>query len=300
MNKNSSVYIVVLNWNNYKDTIECIRSLQKTTYHNYEIIIVDNGSTNDSQKILEEEFPEIKLIQTGKNLGYSGGNNRGIKYALEHGADLIWVLNPDTLVDPQVLTELVRGMSGSGVGIAVPKIYYRGSPQTVWFVDSRLNMRTGQADHLFFGQADEGQFDEAHYLEWAPGTSLLIKRQVLEKIGLFDERYFLFYEDVDLCVRARRAGFKIAFAPKAKIWHKVGSTVGEKNPANEYYKTRNRLYFVKKFNPPVWSAGFTALYGLRLVARVAKSKITGKDKEFVQAAGDGFFDFLTNNYGIRR
>lgn len=297
---NQKVAIIVLNWNNYEDTVKCIHSVQKITYPNYEIILVDNGSTNDSQKILEKEFPDLKLIQTGKNLGYSGGNNQGIRHALEHGADLVWILNPDTAVAADALEKMMQEVNEPGVGVVAPKIYFYDSPNKVWFVGGNLNMRTGQVGHKHEGEVDDGQFDKEDKLEWATGASLLVKREVLKKIGLFDEKYFLFYEDVDLCVRARRAGFKVAFAPKAKIWHEVGTTVGKNNPNNGYYRTRNRLYFVRKFNGLLWWLVFTMIFGLKLTARAAKSRITGKNKEFVQAGREGFLDFLNNNYGIRR
>lgn len=298
MNKNK-VYSVILNWNNYRDTIECVHSIQKTTYPNYEIVIVDNGSADDSQKILEKEFPKIKLIQTGKNLGFAGGNNQGIKYALERGADLVWVLNPDTIVASDTLGKMVQGISKNDVGIVAPKIYYYDFPNKVWFVGSLLSLKTGRAEHVRYGEIDKGQFDKELCLKWAPGTSLLIKKEVFEKVGFFDEKYFLFYEDVDFCVRARKTGFKIRFSPEAKIWHKVGSTVGRRNPDNEYYKTRNRLYFVKKFNQAFFGVVFSMLFGLKLGTRVVKSKFTGANKEFVQADWEGFWDFLNNHYGIK-
>ena len=297
---NQKVAIIILNWNNYEDTIACVHSVQKSTYPRYEIIIVDNGSTNGSQKILEKEFPHLKVIQTGKNLGYSGGNNQGIRCALERGAELLWVLNPDTVVAPDALEKMGREVNKTGIGVVAPKIYFYDSPNKVWFVGGILNMRTGQVGHEHEGEVDEGQFDKENKLEWATGASLLIKREVFGKIGLFDERYFLFYEDVDFCVRAGVAGFKIFFAPKAKIWHNVGASVGRETPNNTYYITRSRLYFVRKFNRPLEWVIFTILHGRRLATWFFKSKLTGRNKEHAQAAWEGFLDFLRGNYGIRR
>ena len=296
---NPKVVIVILNWNNYGDTIGCIYSVLQSTYKDYEVIIVDNDSKDNSQKILEKEFPHLKLIQTGKNLGYSGGNNRGIKHALERGANLVWILNPDTIVAPDALEKMMQGISRTDVGIVTPKIYYYDFPNTVCFVDGSMNLKTGYVGNIHCGEVDNGQFNEEHYLRQAPGASLLIKKEVFEKVGFFDEKYFLFYEDIDFCVKARKAGFKILFVPGAKIWHKVGASVGKNNPNNQYYMTRNRLYFVRKFNRPLWWLVFTTIFGLKLIARAAKSKITGKNKEVVQAAREGFWDFLNNHYGIK-
>ena len=293
------VAIIILNWNNYEDTIECIHFLQKITYRNYEIIIVDNGSTNGSQKILEKEFPDLKLIQTGENLGYSGGNNQGIKYALERGAELLWILNPDTIVAPDALEKMVKSISKTGAGVVAPKIYFRDSPKKVWFVGGNLDMKTGQVGHKYEGEVDNGQFDKENKLDWATGASLLIKTEVFKKIGLFDERYFLFYEDVDFCVRAREVGFGVLFVPAARIWHKVGVSAGRNAFNDIYYITRSRLYFVRKFNRLVEWVIFVTLHGWRLATQVLKSKLTGRNKKYAQAAWEGFSDSLRGSHGLR-
>src|SRR6056297_688817 len=139
-----SVYIVILNWNNFQETIDCVESCKKLTYSNFKILLVDNGSTDGSEDILKKEFPGIPLIQTGENLGYSGGNNAGIRHALEQGADYIWLLNNDTVVDPQCLAKMVQTAESSNqIGMVGSKIFYHHSPDILWYAGGEIDLEGG-------------------------------------------------------------------------------------------------------------------------------------------------------------
>ena len=298
--RQKKVFIIVLNYKNGEGTISCIKSLEKLDYENIEIVIVDNNSDDKSGDLIHKKFPHMHYIQTGENLGYSGGNNIGIRYALDKGANYIWILNPDTLVEPNTLVELLKGFAEKSVGIVCPKIYYQDDKNKVWFVDSTLDIKSGLANHKDFGLIDQGQFNSPKELEWATGASLLIRSDVFKKIGLFDPNYFLFFEDVDFSVRTKNAGFTILFQPKAHVYHTVGGSVGKGNPRNEFYKTRNRLYFIKKFNSQYVFLHELTKELILTSLKSSKAIIKSQNRPNTLAHWQGIMALLTNTYGIKK
>jgi GT2 family glycosyltransferase len=240
-------YIIVLNWNGWQDTMECVESCSKLTYPNFQILIVDNGSTDGSVMQLHERFPAIELLQTGKNLGFAGGNNVGIRHALEQGADYIWLLNNDTIVDPSALSELVHiAQLDDNVGIVGSKIFYYGKPDVIWFAGGWIRYSTGNCGHIGQQEKDKDRFEKVTEADYITGCSLLIKSNVINKVGLMDERFFLYYEDADWNLRVKEHKFKIYYVPSSKVWHKVSMAVGMGSPAAQYYLTRNSLLFTLK------------------------------------------------------
>jgi GT2 family glycosyltransferase len=249
---NPLVFIIILNWNGWKDTAECIESCRQLAYPNFHILVVDNGSTDGSEAILRDRFPGIEIIQTGSNLGFAGGNNVGIKYALKAGADFVWLLNNDTTVDPSALTELVRVAESDGeIGMVGSKALRYSQPEILHFAGGRLDLKTGLTRHIGDGEKDRGQYDDATDTEYISGCSLLAKREVIEKIGLMPEGYFLYFEETDWCMRARVAGFSLRMAMKSKIFHKVSASVQNFSPRKLYYLTRNRLYLLQRHSQTV-------------------------------------------------
>ena len=244
------VFIIILNYNTASDTIECIRSLQCLTYPAFSIVLVDNGSIDESERILKQEFPGLPFIQTGNNLGFAGGNNPGIKYALDNGAELVWILNNDTIVHPDSLTEMVTFLqSDSAIGMVGSKIYFYAEPETLWYAGGTFDdTKGGITSHLGWGRKDTGQFDHVTDVDYITGCSLLVKREVIEKVGLMPEEYFLYFEETDWNYAARKAGYRTVIATKAKIWHKV-KRKGEAQVRFIYYMTRNRFLLMKKINP---------------------------------------------------
>jgi GT2 family glycosyltransferase len=229
------------------DTIDCITSLKRIEYSNYHILVVDNGSTDGSVVGIKAAFPDIRLLETHENLGFAGGNNRGIKLALEDGADYVLLLNNDTEVDSNFLSELVKAAESSqGVGIVGSKIYYYSEPKQLWFAGGRINFYTGDTHHIGERELDEGKYDRIGDTGYVSGCSMLIKRKVLEDIGTLDETFFLYYEDSDFCARARRHGYRIVYAPASVVWHKVSSTAGKVKDLQLFYGTRNMLIFEKR------------------------------------------------------
>ena len=240
-------YVIILNWNNCHDTIACVESCQKLTDSNFRIVIIDNGSTDGSEDVLRSTLPEIEIIQTGTNLGFAGGNNVGSRFAVESGADYIWLLNNDAVAEPQTLTMLVEAMENHpAAAIAGSKIYYHNEPQKIWFAGGawskgRLRLRQRGAY-----QMDEGQFDELCTIGSVSGCSMMVRTSAIKKIGLMDESYFLYWEDTDWCARAAKIGYSILFAPKSRVWHKISTTIKAHSDHQYYYFTRNGLRFCWK------------------------------------------------------
>lgn len=243
-----SVFINILNWNGWEDTIECIESCQLLQYPNFQIVVIDNGSEDDSVAILRSRFPQIILIETGVNLGFAGGNNIGINYAIDHGADYIWLLNNDTIVTPRALSELIIVAEGSSqIGMVGSKVMQYSNRELIDFVRGSVDLQVGMTKLIGRGEKDTGQYDLASESDFISGCSLLVKKTVIAEIGLMAEEYFLYYEETDWCLRARKKGYKLYIAPLSKIYHKVHSSTQKIPGAFLYYITRNRLYFLEKF-----------------------------------------------------
>jgi GT2 family glycosyltransferase len=246
--KNPLVYIIILNWNGFKDTIECINSLKKINYNNYKILLIDNASSNESVKILKSKFPKIKLIVNKNNLGFSGGCNVGIKYALEDNADYVLLLNNDTYVDKNFLSELIKVSTlNKNIGVISPFIYYADNPKEIWSSGSFLNRNNTwpfRDDNQH--KQDIGQYKKLRYVEFITGCSMLIKRKVFDTIGFYNDEYFLYFEDMDFCIRARKKGFKLCTVPQSKVWHKIGQSSKNKEKLYiRYYFIRNIILFYR-------------------------------------------------------
>jgi len=260
-----SVFISLLNFNGAKNTLECLESLKKINLGNFEltILVIDNAST-EPLNLNDQTHGKIKIkvIKNKKNLGFSGGNNVGIQYALKNNADYVLILNNDTYVESNFLTELLRvAEENNHVGILVSKIYFAPGSEyhkdryskdqlgkVFWYAGGQMNWENIIGSNRGVDEVDSGQFDETEETELATGCCILISRKVLEKTGYFDEDYFLYYEDADLTMRAKNNGFEIVYVPKSVIWHKnAGSTGGSGSALQDYYITRNRLLFGFKY-----------------------------------------------------
>jgi GT2 family glycosyltransferase len=209
---------------------------------------VDNASGDGSEAILRERFPDLDFIQTGANLGFAGGNNVGVRHALAQGADYVWLLNNDTVVEAEALSSLVRSAQGDPrVGMVGSKIVYHDAPDLLWFAGAVLDGKSAHRPcHLGLNEKDMGQYDVPGESGYITGCSLLARREMLEAVGLLDEELFLYFEDVDWSARARAAGWTLLYCPESLVYHKVSiSTGGAASPTLLYYTSRNRLYFVR-------------------------------------------------------
>ena len=239
------VAIAILIWNGKQDTLACLRSLRLDTYPNKEIIIVDNGSTDDSVKVIRGSFPEVTVLEMGKNLGFTGGNNAGIAHAVEGGADYIYLLNNDTTVEPDALEKLVEAAEENpGAGLVAPVIHDLDPPRAIWFAGSKIDLRHGAAWHD--NSRQPARTERPYEVPWATGCAMLLRAGLLRDLGGFDDRYFLSWEDVDLSLRVRDAGQKVMVAPMARIYHKGGQSGKNFNGIYSYYAVRNRLLLASK------------------------------------------------------
>lgn len=241
------VTIILLNWNGLEDTLSCLDSLQRLDHPDYEIVVVDNGSTDGSGAAIESRFPTTKLIRNAENLGFAGGNNVGLRHAMAGGASYALLLNNDTEIAPDFLRYMLEAAErDASVGIVGPTIYYHARPNLIWSAGGKIDWRRGKTQLVGLNEPETGQFGcTPREVEYVTGCTLLAKRAVLEQVGVLDERFFAYYEEVEWCVRARRAGFKVVHVPNAKVWHKIPLDARDSSPFVHYFMTRNRLLFLK-------------------------------------------------------
>ncbi len=270
------VHIIILNYNTWRDTLQCLATIRELNYANYEVVVVDNDSKDESAQRIQGAFPHYTFIQTGANLGYAGGNNVGIRYALDHNTDYVWILNPDTFVDKEALGELIKAAAQSQAGIVGSKVYYASPPNVLWFAGGKINWRKGHVYGLGADEVDTGQYDANIETMHVVGTSMLISRQILEQTQGFDESYFLYLEESDLCARAAKAGCVIVFAPQSRIWHKETRSAGKGSNTVLYYYIRNNIRYMKAHGSTaqyIGSLPYIAKRGYRLLVSEDRSNL---------------------------
>lgn len=239
------VGIVLVNYNGEKFQNDCIKTIKEISYKNYEIIVVDNNSIDNSVRKLRDEYPEVKIIETGENTGVARGNNIGIKHALENGCEYVLLLNNDTEVDSEILSNMMK--KTPEYKMVTCKMYYYNPNNMIWCAGGKIDWKKAITIHFGENQLDSSFKDSSKEVEYTPTCCLLIHKSVFEKVGLMDEKYFMYYDDTDFIVRANRAGFKIWYESTARLWHKVSSSSGgTTSKTSIYYSTRNRLYFIDK------------------------------------------------------
>lgn len=291
------IAFVVLNYKGLEETLECLESLRRCEKggNEVEVIIVENGSEDGSYEALSK-LTDIELIANSKNLGFSGGMNSGIEYAIKRQADYVIILNNDTVVDKNLIVNFAKLAQKSD--IVAPKIYfapgfeyhksrYKKSDlgKVIWYAGGFVDWQNILGRHIGVDEVDSGQFGKSKEIDFATGACMLVKREVFEKIGLLDEKYFLYLEDMDFCVRAKKAGFKIIYDPKAILWHKNAiSAGGSGSKLQDYYFTRNRLLFAFKY-----AKLNTKLAVLRQTLKQSSDKIKR----------DALFDFLLMKFGFK-
>jgi hypothetical protein len=262
-----SIGIIVLNWKQPALTIDTINSLLKITHPNftYKIIIVDNGSSDDSVVKFKNNFSSNKstiILETKKNLGYADGNNFGIKYALSHHFDYLLILNNDVLVQPDFLQKIIKlHTDNPHYSLIAPKIYFapgheyhqdryakKDQGKIIWSVGGHMDWNNIYGSNLGIDEIDHGQYDKINnHLDFLSGCCLFISSNTIKKIGPFDVKYFMYLEDVDLCQRALKAGYQLAYCPDAVIWHINAGSSSSGSNLHDYFLTRNRLLFAMNY-----------------------------------------------------
>ncbi|MFC2067698.1 glycosyltransferase [Chloroflexota bacterium] len=248
------VSIIILNWNGIEDTVECLTSLKRVTYPNYEVIVVDNGSEGDEARVIKEKFGDyLQLIRNDRNYGYGGGVNVGIRYILAHSLPSYFLLmNNDIVVAPNFLHELVRVVEGDDqIGIVGPKIYhynYKGRINVIWSAGGKIQ-RWALKIHHQIGENDDDlpKYQTVASVDWITGAVVMFKSCLTEKVGLLNPWYFVGHEDIDYCLKARRQGFKTVYVPTSIAWHKV--SVSAKKAHITYADPASYYYLIKQSFP---------------------------------------------------
>ncbi len=252
----SKVTIVIVNWNGIRDTIRCLESIERIKKQGIDLttVVVDNGSTDGSVATLKKKFAWVVILALPRNLGFTGGNNAGMRYAISHGGDFVWLLNNDTLVHPDAL-RITKAFEDEAVGIAGSKIYFAPGHEyhrdrykeadkgkVFWYAGGLVDWDNMYASHKGVDEVDHGQYDAVERTPFISGCSMMIRRAVIESIGYLDEKFYLYLEDLDYCLRAKKRGYELVYYPSSVIWHvNAGSSGGAGNPLHDYYITRNRL-----------------------------------------------------------
>ena len=246
---NQLVVAVVLNWNNPEDTVDCVTSLKASSYPNLDILLVDNGSTDNSVNLFREKFPELELIETGENLGYAGGNNAGIKRALSKAAKYVFLVNNDVTVAPDTVSQLASAAeSHKAAGATGALVFWRDEPEKLYAAYGVVNFSEAIVRLKGRNSRITDRFSETMEVDWVLGCAILLERAAVEDVGELDERFFAYHDEVDWCTRARKKGYKIILVPDARVWHAgQSSTGGEKYAsAKRYFVGRNSVLFAKK------------------------------------------------------
>jgi hypothetical protein len=290
------VFIIILNWNGLADTLECLTSLAGLTYPHCQTVVVDNGSETGQADAIESSYPSVTLIRNDKNLGYTGGNNVGIRHAMTQGADYIWLLNNDTVVTPDSLTELVAaGERYPRVGLLSPVLYDYEKPHEIQFAGTVIDVTHQSASTHDSLEQVPNVAPGGSLTLW--GTALLIKRHVVTSIGYLNERYFAYHEDEDYCFRAVAAGFGTRVEPTAVVFHKSARSLGSgDSPIKEYLMVRN-WYLLWMTHLRGWRRWiYPRRYMAWVLDRALNSKRAGRDLVAAHSL-DGAWDALRGHFG---
>lgn len=288
------VWVVVLNWNGLNDTLECLQSLRRHDYRETDVVVVDNGSKAAEADELERSGLASSVLRMQENVGFAAGANIGIRHALSHGAEYVWLLNNDTVVEPGCLSRLVQAAEHDpAIGLLSPVVYDYAQPQTITFAGTVIDFDRLERRHLKSIADASAENDRGRLALW--GTALLIKREVVERIGILDERYFAYVEDMDYSMRAVKGGYKTKLVPDAAAYHKEGQSLGGvTSPLREYLLARNFYLF--------WSSHLMGrrrrLYRTRYVSWVLARALAAGDNAVAACQNlNGAWDAFRGNWG---
>jgi GT2 family glycosyltransferase len=286
------ISIITINYNGLANTCALIETIPFNDYP-LEVIVVDNASSEDEATLIEQRYPQVKVIRSKENLGFAGGNNLGIKAALGR---YLFFINNDTILKPQTsdLKHLIERLeSDTKIGMVCPKIRFAWDSCPIQFAGytplSRITLRNKA---IGYGEEDLGQYDNAHSTPYAHGAAMMVKREAIERAGLMPECYFLYYEELDWSMMIRRAGYEIWYEPTCTIYHKESQSTGRDSALRTYFITRNRLMFAKR-NQQGATKFLTYIYLIALVASKDILKQTFRGRyDLVQATFHGIRTFI--------
>lgn len=286
-----TVCAVVLNWCGEGDTVECVESLQRSNYSRLDIILVDNGSPDGSGERLQARFPTLPFVQTGQNLGYAGGNNRGIAAALAREAAYVLVLNNDTVVDSACVERLVETAQQTGAAVVAPKILHYAAPSVVWYAGGDFSVRRVMGVHRDEGCADRPDREDSAPITFATGCCFLASVELLRVVGGFDESYFAYAEDLEFSVRVVKAGCTMRVDPRARIYHKIPVGRPDETPFQIRQRDRNRRRLARQHLTVVDRAIFSAWFYPTRGVHWLRYTLRGS-REQARAIVDGAFGAL--------
>ena len=293
----------MLSWNGREDTLRCLESLTRIKRPDLGIICVDNDSIDGSADAVRARFPEVVVIEAGANLGYSGGNNLGLRYALKNQARWMVLVNNDATVAPDVIDGFERTIEQRPrAGIIAGKVYFADRPETIWFAGQRVSTLLGYSGRpRGYGRPDGRRYGAVVSTDRAVGALMAVSREALEAVGLLDEGLFAYVEDVDLAIRVRRAGFEIVFAPEARAWHGVSASTGGEAASTHtiYYGVRNTLTVLERHRP-LGRWGNALRRGSILATYALTALIREHRRAALAAVREGFHDAVAGRLGPRR
>jgi len=248
-----SVNIIVLNWNQKKLSLDCLKSLERATYHNKHIVFVDNGSDDGSANAVQSYYPNVEIIRSEKNLGYAKGNNFGFR-SISQQADYTIFLNNDTFVEPSFIEPLISQLEKEPKTIqVVPKIYYADNKDSIWYAGGNVNLAFAQINHRGIRSKDHEKYNSIKDVGYATGCCFCIRTSDFDSLGMFDENFQMYGEDVDLSLKARNAGGIITYVPKSQIWHHVSFSMGGKYSLLKWKKKYVSIYkLILKYSNPIF------------------------------------------------
>lgn len=292
------VSIIILNWNAADETIKSVEACRQIAYENFDIVVVDNHSSEVSPDKIEQACPDSVLIRNSENLGYAGGNNAGIRYALESGADYVFILNNDAVPEKDMIGKLVSAYAANAkAGIAAPKVLLHNAPDSINSLGTDMNWLYLRPFVSQFRKKDIYHRGEILKPKILLGCALFLSRKVIEDIGFLDERFFLIHEDADWCLRSLKAGYENIVVTDAVVYHKLSLTLGKYPLMSYYYSIRNFLYMAKKnasLPQKVLTCLGVVLYGLKSLAVMPFSSARKRSRVFGWAVSD----FVFNRMGI--
>lgn len=275
--------IVIVNYNGASYQNDALRTLYESTYTNFEIVIVDSNSKDDSIALAQKEYPQIHYLLQNENVGVAKGNNIGIRYAIERlDVEYILLINNDIEIEKNNLQELINKANNKTV--TVPKIYYYEPNNMIWFAGGEMRWDRGESRHIGNFDLDQGQYNEEKAIRYAPTCCMLIHKDIIEKIGYEDEVLFMYFDDTDICVRITDAGYTIKYVPTAQMWHKVSSSGGGMDSkVYVYYNSRNKFYFMNKYKDRLMFPARIFTY-TKLLAKFVLSPIYKKNDKYIYRA----------------
>lgn len=293
------VLAVVLTYNGWRDTRDCLIALTRSTYPNLEILVVDNASTDGTVDKVKELFPQVRVLPNGRNLGFAEGNNVGLRAALDQKASYAFLLNNDALVAEDCIAELVHvAESQPGGALFGPMVYHADEPDILQSAGGELTRRW-QFLHRGQNERDTGQFKSSDQVAWLTGCALLVRCSALRDFGLLDPSFFMYAEEADWCLQARAKGYEIWFVPEGCVWHRGVQRNYQPGPQVTYYSVRNELYILQKHHAGMIPLGRATFRDLRtLVSWTVRPRWRAK-REHRDAIVQGLRDFLLHRFGER-